>query len=229
MIMKLIQNDGSFVAVLEGDTLTEKDKKELLKLTNEDWEDELVDLMEEAEQIARPAALFAVCGVDENSAVNGITISSAMVQEKLRGKSRCFPYIATCGPELEKWSKKYENDILAGFWADEIKKKFLFHITQAVLRHIKEHYRTAGHLAAVNPGSLKEWPVSGQKELFEALGGRSFVEETIGVVYTDSFLMLPSKTVSGIAFESAVFYENCQHCPLTRCPNRRAKQITPNT
>ena len=227
--MTITEKGTSLIAALDGDVLTEKDRAELLKLTNEDWEDELMELMDEADKIARPVALFAVCGVDENSAVNGVAIPSQLVVEKLRGKSRCFPYIATCGPELEKWAEKYEDDILAGFWADEIKKKFLFHVTQATLHHIKEHYRTAGHLAAVNPGSLKEWPVSGQKELFETLGGRSFVEETIGVIYTDSFLMLPSKTVSGIAFESEVFYENCQHCPLTRCPNRRAKQISPNT
>lgn len=227
--MTILEKGAFQVAALEGDVLTEKDREALLKLTNEDWEDELMELMDEADRIARPVALFAVCSVDENAAVNDVTIPSDMVVEKLRDKNRCFPYIATCGPELEAWSKKYEDDILAGFWADEIKKKFLFHITQSVLRHIKEHYRTAGHLAAVNPGSLKEWPVSGQQELFAILGGRSFVEENIGVIYTDSFLMLPSKTVSGIAFESEVFYENCQHCPLSRCPNRRAKQITPNT
>ena len=155
--MTITEKGSCLVAALEGDTLTEKDRAELLKLTNEDWEDELLELMDEADKIARPVALFAVC---ENAAVNGITIPSDLVVEKLRGKNRCFPYIATCGPELEKWSEKYEDDILAGFWADEIKKKFLFHVTQATLRHIREYYRTAGHLAAVNPGSLKEWPVS---------------------------------------------------------------------
>jgi hypothetical protein len=37
--------------------------------------------------------------------------------------------------------------------------------------------------------------------------------------------MLPSKSSSGIAFESEVFYENCQFCPLENCPNRRAKRV----
>ena len=225
--MTITQKGPFQVASLEGDTLSEKDREALLKFANEDedLEEELKALMDEADKIARPTALFAVCPVEENATVNGVSIPSDLVVEKLTGKNRCFPYIATCGRELEEWSEQYKGDYLAEFWADEVKKKFLFHITQAVLRHVKEHYRTAGHLAAVNPGSLERWPVSGQQELFAILGGREFVRETIGVIYTDSFLMLPSKTVSGISFESEVFYENCQHCPLERCPNRRAKRM----
>lgn len=224
--MTIIQKDAFLIASMEGDLLTEKDRDALLKLANEELEEELLEMMDGADRIARPAALFGVCPVDETAAVSGFSLASELVVEKLSGKSRCFPYIATCGPELEKWSEKYSGDFLAEFWADEIKKKFLYHITQELLRHLKAHYHTSGHLAALNPGSLPQWPVSGQQELFAILGGRVFVEKAIGVTYSDSFLMLPSKTVSGIAFESEVFYENCQHCPLTRCPNRRAKQLT---
>lgn len=225
--MIITEKNSCLIASLEGDVLSAKDRETLLKLAkdDEDLEEELTAMMDEADTIARPTALFAVCSVEEGACVNGVSIPSDLVVEKLTGKSRCFPYIATCGPELEQWSLRYSGDFLAEFWADEIKKKFLFHITQATLRHIKEHYRTAGHLAAVNPGSLERWSVSGQQELFATLGGRDFVKEAIGVIYTDSFLMLPSKTVSGIAFESEVFYENCQHCPLERCPNRRAKRM----
>ena len=226
-MMTITERNGFFQCALDGDLLTAKDRDALLKFAkeDEDLEEELTALMDEADKIARPVALFGVCPVEDNAVVNGVSIPSDLVAEKLNGKSRCFPYICTCGPELEAWSEKYEDDILCGFWADEVKKKFLYHITQATLQHIKDHYRTAGHLAAVNPGSLERWPVSGQRELFATLGGREFVQEAIGVIYTDSFLMLPSKTVSGIAFESEVFYENCQHCPLERCPNRRAKRV----
>lgn len=225
--MTITQKGPFLVASLEGDTLSEKDREFLLKFAkeDEDLEKELTGLMDEAEKIACPVALFGVCSVEENAVVNGIRIPSELAVEKLQGRSRCFPYIATCGRELEAWSEQYKGDYLAEFWADEIKKRFLYHISQALMQHVKAHYRTSGHLAALNPGSLERWPVSGQQELFAILGGREFVEETIGVVYTHSFLMLPSKTVSGISFESEVFYENCQHCPLERCPNRRAKRV----
>ena len=225
--MNITQKGHFLVAALEGDTLSEKDRAALLKFANEDedLEEELTALMDAADKIACPVALFGVCPVEENATVNGISIPSALAVEKLEGKNRCFPYIATCGPELEAWSEQYKGDYLAEFWADEVKKKFLFHISQALAKHIQEQYHTAGHLAALNPGSLASWPVSGQQELFAILGGRDFVQETIGVIYTDSFLMLPSKTLSGISFESETFYENCQHCPLDRCPNRRAKRV----
>ena len=221
----IIQKAGSFlVGRLEQPALSESDRQALLALTNEDTEEELLDLLEEANQNADPLALFGVCPV-ENGIVNGVDADSTLVTHRLMNKSRAFPYIVTCGPKLEAWSKEYEHDYLLGYWADEIKKRFLVQAATAFRAHLKDAYHTAGHLAALNPGSLAEWPISGQEALFEMLGGREFVEATIGVTYSDSFLMLPTKTISGIAFESETFYENCQYCPLDRCPNRRAKRI----
>ena len=148
-----------------------------------------------------------------------------MFFDKLKDKNRCFPYICTCGRALEDWSKQYAGDLLAEYWADEIKKYFLMRIRMELTTWLKEQYKTSGHLASLNPGSIAAWPISGQAELFAVLGGREFVQEQIGVIYTDSFLMLPSKSVSGIAFESETFYENCQHCPIENCPNRRANRL----
>jgi len=221
----IIENAGPFlVGRLEDPRLSEKDRQALLALANEETEEELLDLLDEADTVADPLALFCVCPV-ENGRVGAVETGSQLVHERLRGKGRAFPYIVTCGPRLEAWSKSYEQDYLLGFWADEIKKRFLGLAAAAFRSHVKQSYRTAGHLAALNPGSLAGWPISGQEALFEMLGGRAFVARTIGVTYSDSFLMFPTKTISGIAFESETFYENCQYCPLERCPNRRAKRL----
>ena len=80
--MTITEKGSCLVAALEGDTLTEKDRAELLKLTNEDWEDELLELMDEADKIARPVALFAVCGVDENAAVNIREVGRRMLKQQ---------------------------------------------------------------------------------------------------------------------------------------------------
>ena len=222
----IIETAGSFlVGRLEQPKLSEKDRQALLALANEETEEELLDLLDEADAVADPLALFCVCPV-ENGKVNGIDTSSQLVLERLQDKGRAFPYIVTCGPKLEEWSKGYEHDYLLGFWADEIKKRFLGIAAAAFRSHIKDTYRTAGHLAALNPGSLAGWPISGQETLFQMLGGPDFVREMIGVTYSDSFLMFPTKTISGVAFESETFYENCQYCPLEKCPNRRAKRLT---
>ena len=92
-------------------------------------------------------------------------------------------------------------------------------------RYSSPRRRQPRHLPSLNPGSIAAWPISGQAELFAILGGREFVETQTGVIYTPSYLMLPSKSVSGIAFESETFYENCQYCPIDNCPGRRAKRI----
>ena len=222
----IIENKGPFlVGRLEDAKLSPKDRQALLALANEETEEELIELMDEADTIADPQALYGVCPV-ENGCVGGVDTHSDMVVSRLQGKARAFPYIVTCGPKLEEWSRQYASDFLLEFWADEIKKRFLGIAAADFRAHLKEQYHTAGHLAALNPGSLSGWPISGQAALFDMLGGPDFVRETIGVTYSDSFLMFPTKTISGIAFESEAFYENCQYCPLEKCPNRRAKRLT---
>ena len=226
--MKIVECGPFFVGHLTDNSLPEKDRQKLLGLANEEFADELADMIDEALPIADPVVLFGVCPVTADEAqvqVNRIPIPSDLAFDKLKDKNRCFPYICTCGSALEDWSKQYTGDLLAEYWADEIKKYYLMRIRMELIALLKEQYKTSGHLASLNPGSIAAWPISGQAELFAILGDREFVEEQIGVIYTDSFLMLPSKSVSGIAFESETVYENCQHCPIENCPNRRAKRL----
>lgn len=227
--MKIVEVNSFFMGQLEDRSLPEKDRNKLMSLANEEFADELEEMIDEALPLADPLVLFGVCPVaadSEQVSVNGVIIPSQLAFDKLSGKNRCFPYICTCGPALEAWSQQYAGDLLAEYWADEIKKYFLMRIRVELTNFVKEHYKTGGHLASLNPGSIAAWPISGQTELFAILGGRDFVQQQIGVIYTDSFLMLPSKSVSGIAFESETFYENCQYCPIENCPSRRAKRLT---
>jgi hypothetical protein len=73
----------------------------------------------------------------------------------------------------------------------------------------------------MSPGSgdVEIWPVSQQKELFAILDG---VTPHIGVRLTDSMLMIPNKSVSGIVFPTEVDYRGCQVCHRQNCPNRSA-------
>lgn len=225
--MKITNHGEYFIGSLEETekALTDAEKQKLLALGNEDTEEEILDMIAEAEAIAAPKAMFAVDGVQKTAccvSVNGVEIASDFVTEKLGDKLRCFPYIVTCGTELNEWAEGYAGDPLSEYWADEIKQMYLQKLMKQFFPYLKSEYHTGGHLTALNPGSLADWPVAGQRELFAVLGGTGLVKEQIGVVYTDSFLMIPNKTVSGIAFESEVFFENCQLCPIEGCPNRRA-------
>ena len=71
----------------------------------------------------------------------------------------------------------------------------------------------------MNPGSLADWPLEEQRHLFRLLGEP---RKAIGVELTESFLMVPIKSVSGLRFPSGAHYENCQLCPRDPCPGRRA-------
>lgn len=228
MNMKITKTGAFQIGSLEDAALSPEERAALAALANEETAEELADMLAEADALAEPVVIFGVCPVESGDSVRigKIGVDAPLVEEKLRGKSRCFPYVATCGRALESWSWQYQGDFLAEFWAEEIKKRYLQKLATQFFAYIRETYHVEGYLTAVNPGSLKDWPVSGQRELFALLGGRDYVEEAIGVRYTDSFLMLPTKSISGIAFENEVFYENCQYCPLVRCPNRRAASKT---
>jgi len=209
--------------------LSQEEREALLAMANDELADELADMIDEADSVAEPMVLFSVCAVENSTenavTIHGVRVNNSLVAEKLGDKKRCFPYVCTCGTALEKWSEQYKNDLLANVWADEIKKKYLHRMVRTFIQYIKETYRMSNYRAALNPGSRQEWPISGQQDLFDILGGASYVKEQIGVSYTDSYLMLPTKSVSGISFESKTVYENCQYCPLEDCPNRRAPRI----
>ena len=72
----------------------------------------------------------------------------------------------------------------------------------------------------MNPGSGERslWPIEEQRPLFKLLGS---IETAIGVHLTDSFLMLPNKSVSGFYYKTDKEFHNCQLCKRDHCPNRQ--------
>jgi hypothetical protein len=74
-------------------------------------------------------------------------------------------------------------------------------------------------ISCMSPGSLEDWPIEEQKKLFSLLPG---VDSMLGVRLTESFLMIPRKSVSGIYFPADVSFFNCQLCSRESCENRKA-------
>lgn len=183
-----------------------------------------VSMCREAEAVARPAAVFRALPVEETAEgvlLAGVLLKEDFVREKLSGCDTVYPYIATCGPEAEEWSLEFE-DFYEQYVADAIKLQLVGLARTALYERVCGYLGEGEHLSSLNPGSLQEWPITGQVPLFAMLdgGGRE-----IGVTLTDSMLMVPSKSVSGIFFATPDHYENCQLCPRLDCPNRRAPFI----
>ena len=156
---------------------------------------------------------------DDSVILGGVTFTSSKLRKNLEGRHRVFPYIVTCGNELEK-ADLAEFDFLAPYWLDRVKEMALREAS-AFLRKLITEESKFSKLVSMNPGSgdVGLWPLSQQRQLFSLFPG---VTEAIGVVLTKSFLMVPNKSISGILFPSEESYENCEFCVRLNCPNRRA-------
>ena len=80
--------------------------------------------------------------------------------------------------------------------------------TRELYRRIEQDYHP-GSVASMNPGSLEDWPIDQQTYLFRILGDP---KQDIGVELTDSYLMVPIKSASGILFPDSKGFENCRMC-----------------
>ncbi|MCB9452826.1 MAG: vitamin B12 dependent methionine synthase [Anaerolineaceae bacterium] len=187
-----------------------------------DLEADLLRLVAEATAIARPKVDYMVAGIDDKSAadqvvIQGIPLTSRVLRVNLEQARRVFIYVATCGTELEAWAAS-KTDMLERYWADEINELALHTALAALDKHLTEMYQP-GPTSDMNPGSLADWPLTEQRAVFTLLGDPA---ATIGVRLTDSYLMLPVKSVSGLRFPTEQSFESCQLCPIENCPARRA-------
>jgi len=182
---------------------------------------ELQRIASDAQAVAKPKAVYKVAFIEskgeDHVVVDGITLTSRVLRVNLEQTHRVFPYVATCGTELDEWSSSI-NDMLQSYWADTIKETALRSAIQALSEHLQDRFRP-GRLSRMNPGSLPDWPLQEQRQLFALLGSP---KNTIGVQLTQSFIMVPLKSLSGISFPTEVDFASCQLCPREKCPERRA-------
>ena len=192
--------------------------------------EELERLVGEAQEAAKPRSLFRVTPVTARGEtwveLAGVRVDSALAAKNLADREVCAAYISTCGTELAAWAAAYRADPFLQFWTDEIMLAYLRQATAQLTEYLRENVFGGAKFSQMNPGSLKEWPITGQRAVFTVLGAREDAEggllSPLGVRLTPSCLMLPAKSVSGLAFLSDSGFVNCAYCPRERCPNRRA-------
>jgi len=215
-------------------TLTEEALPEILAdPIRERWqldeEDDTVEnllreaaLLSDAGGFLRPARVDAVSDVCVT--LDGFPFRSELAAEKLHTPGmQAVGYVITCGRGLYDARNRWNGDFVAEAIWDEIMIAYLRLAGDRLHTYIETHFfpKTDGKksYAALNPGSLPAWDIFGQRELFALLGDGA---GAAGVELTESMLMLPTKSGSGIFFPADEPYENCMHCPRIDCPNRRA-------
>ena len=186
---------------------------------------ELGEMLDLARAVGRPKAAYRECfveaRVDDTATIGDQTFTSPTLRKNFDGVERVFPFVCTCGQEVVHAAASAAGDFVKGFWWDSIQAQML----RAAIGHFQEHITrrfALGKTAQMNPGSgdAEIWPVAQQRELFALLGD---VRGAIGVELTDSGMMLPIKTVSGIRFPTEVDLRSCQICHRANCPNRTAE------
>lgn len=150
--------------------------------------------------------------------IDDLSFQSHILRVNLEPVDRVYPYIITSGKELDEWRQSFVHDELQKYWADIIVEMALHSAIQTLQDRLRTEFNL-GFIARMNPGSLEDWPLEEQPKLFALLGNP---RESIGVRLTESFLMEPVKSVSGIFFENADHFENCRLCPKESCPGRKA-------
>ena len=179
-------------------------------------------LVDMATPLIEPKAAFKLCYIEKKLKdaviVDGMRLKSKVLRKNLDPVERLFPYVVTIGAKLEKAFRQI-SDPLEKYYLDVIGNVAL----TAARKHLHEHLCTKfalGKISFMSPGSLPDWPLDAQSQLFQLL---TDVEDVIGVHLTQALLMIPTKSVSGIYFQTEVSFLNCQLCQRGNCPGRKAR------
>lgn len=181
------------------------------------------ELVLRVQEVGRPKALYEVFFIDDKGedwiCAGGVTLTSRALRKNLDPVERIFPYVATCGAEVDSIDIP-QGEMSRKAWLYFLKGELLQAATAHVQQHVAAHYQIA-KLSSMNPGSgdAALWPLAQQRQLFALLDD---VEGRIGVRLTDSWLLVPEMSVSGVFFPTEADFQSCQACHRERCPSRRA-------
>ena len=178
------------------------------------------ELVEMVTQVARPKVMYKVSQVTNADGkkleVDGVEFTHHIPALNFSRGERVFPYVATCGAEVET-IKLPPGNAMKAYCLDAIKNMVLLRSAGDYLQnHLKQTYHLE-EISRIAPGEAMGTTAQ-QPKLFSILGD---VEGSIGVRLNAHNIMVPEKSGSGIYFETAVRIESCQLCP-NNCRGRRA-------
>ncbi len=149
--------------------------------------------------------------------VGGRHFQSRILRANLDGVHKVFPFILTVGGKLEAEAAT-SGDLLRQFYLEEAANLVLEAAADWLAGRLGERW-SLGTLSAMSPGSLEDWPITEQPKLFSLFGD---TRRLVGVELTDSLLMVPRKSISGIFFPSEEGFLSCRLCDRSSCPARKA-------
>ena len=147
-----------------------------------------------------------------------------IIEKQLKGSEAYVLFICTCGQEYETYQQrlKAENDLVRVYIADALGSVIAEKCADEMEKNLQESIEKLGwhHTNRFSPGYCG-WHVSQQQKLFPLFEGK-----TCGVRLTESSLMLPIKSVSGIigiGKDVRRLDYTCGLCQFEKCYKRKKK------
>jgi len=181
---------------------------------------EFLNILRVAESLIDARAAYKVvsinCISDDIIGIDNVLFRSKILKINLVHSSKVFPYILTIGGKLEEQAKSY--DLLERFFLETAGDIALQEAAKYLENFLKKRYEIH-QLSCMNPGSLEDWPLTQQKQLFTLFRD---IEKILGVKLTEQCYMIPRKSVSGVFFPTESKFYSCQICPRKRCDSRKS-------
>ena len=179
---------------------------------------ELTQIISEVSQWLRPQFSYFVVSVQPTFDMGNIIL------RQLRGSEAYALFVCTAGVEYEAYQQrlKEQGDMVRVFIADALGSVIAEKCADQMEIALQESIDKLGwkHTNRFSPGYCG-WHVSQQQMLFPL-----FQEHTCGVTLTDSSLMVPIKSVSGIIGLGANVRKldyTCGLCDFKQCYKRKKK------
>jgi len=182
----------------------------------------LRSLISAVDTVMTAKAVYKVSYIDakaeDSVIIGGVLFKSKVLRKHLDKVERVFPYVVTIGKGVEDLEEA-SRDVLEKYYLDQIGNLAVVQAREHLKNTLARRYGLGG-LSYLGPGQLKDWPLEEQKPLFSLLGD---VETAVGVTLSESLLMIPRKSLSGVYFPTEIPFMACQLCPRESCLSRKAR------
>lgn len=164
-------------------------------------------------------ATFDTFGVEVISSdvvsIGGIEFNSTFLRRCIGHKPKVHPFVMTLGRKTDD-ALYVKSNVLEQYILDVLYNLTLINMERGLRSEmgIKNNYP---HTSKLSPGSLDYWPIQEQVPLFDLL--HEGIEE-IDVTLDKNCIMHPSKSLSGIIFQTNVKFSSCIFCSMAECPGR---------
>lgn len=177
-------------------------------------EAEFAELFALAERTAKPKALFAQSSIESVSSdgarIGGQSFKGRMLAERLAPGQKAFPYIISCGRELDALPVD-KSDPLVEFWLESLKEAAL----DCAFKALEEKLLPLSGMPFLNwmePTDSEAWEIHGLAGIFKLFPGVD------AVTLNEYMYMEPNKSRAGIFHGSTVKRSNCELCSMrSRC------------